>query len=175
MKQSLFMAIVGAGLLAAVPVFAADLVVTMNLVNEQGVGNSIGTVTIAEGPTGLVFTPKLTGLAPGLHGFHVHEKPDCAPGVKDGKPVAALAAGGHYDPAGTGKHEGHAGQGHLGDLPALTVEADGTASAAVTAPRLKMADVKGRSIMIHAGGDNYSDQPALLGGGGARVACGVIN
>jgi len=175
MKQSLLMAIVGAGLLAAVPVFAADLVVTMNLVNEQGVGNSIGTITIAEGPAGLVFTPKLTGLAPGLHGFHVHEKPDCAPGVKDGKPVPALAAGGHYDPAGTGKHEGHAGQGHLGDLPAFTVEADGTASAAVTAPRLKMADVKGRSIMIHAGGDNYSDQPALLGGGGARVACGVIN
>jgi len=28
--------------------------------------------------------------------------------------------------------------------------------------------------MIHAGGDNYADQPAPLGGGGARVACGVI-
>lgn len=174
MKQSLFTAIVGAGLLAAVPVLAADLVVTMNLVNEQGVGNSIGTVTIAEGQAGLVFTPKLNGLTPGVHGFHVHEKPDCAPAMKDGKPVPALAAGGHYDPTGTGKHEGHEGQGHLGDLPALTVEADGTASAAVTAPRLKMADVKGRSLMIHAGRDNYSDQPAPLGGGGARIACGVV-
>ncbi len=28
--------------------------------------------------------------------------------------------------------------------------------------------------MIHAGGDNYSDTPEKLGGGGARVACGVI-
>jgi Cu-Zn family superoxide dismutase len=37
-----------------------------------------------------------------------------------------------------------------------------------------MADVKGRSLMIHAGGDNYADQPAPLGGGGARVACGAI-
>jgi Cu-Zn family superoxide dismutase len=37
-----------------------------------------------------------------------------------------------------------------------------------------MSDVKGRSLMIHAGGDNYADQPAPLGGGGARVACGVI-
>ena len=27
--------------------------------------------------------------------------------------------------------------------------------------------------MIHSGGDNYSDEPKL-GGGGARVACGVI-
>jgi Cu-Zn family superoxide dismutase len=28
--------------------------------------------------------------------------------------------------------------------------------------------------MVHAGGDNYADQPAPLGGGGARVACGTI-
>jgi Cu/Zn superoxide dismutase len=36
-----------------------------------------------------------------------------------------------------------------------------------------VADVRGHSIMIHAGGDNYSDQPELFGGGGARIACGV--
>jgi hypothetical protein len=45
---------------------------------------------------------------------------------------------------------------------------------AVTVPHLTLADVKGRSIMIHVGGDNYSDQPAPLGGGGARIACGVV-
>jgi hypothetical protein len=38
---------------------------------------------------------------------------------------------------------------------------------------LTLADVKGRSIVIHAGDDNYFDQPAPLGGGGARIACGV--
>jgi Cu-Zn family superoxide dismutase len=27
--------------------------------------------------------------------------------------------------------------------------------------------------MIHAGGDNHSDHPAMLGGGGARMVCGV--
>jgi Cu-Zn family superoxide dismutase len=37
-----------------------------------------------------------------------------------------------------------------------------------------VAEVKGRSIMIHAGGDNYSDQPVPLGGGGGRTACGVV-
>ena len=174
MKQSVFTAVIIAVILAALPVFAADVVVTMNLVNEQGIGKSIGTITITEGPKGLVLTPKLTDLTPGLHGFHVHQNPDCGAGTKDGKQVPGLAAGGHYDPAGTGKHEGHEGKGHLGDLPALTAGADGTASAAVIAPRLKMSDVKGRSLMIHAGGDNYSDQPAPLGGGGARVACGVV-
>jgi superoxide dismutase, Cu-Zn family len=174
MKQSLFVTVVVIGLLAATRVFAADLVVTMNLVNEQGLGNRIGTITISEGPKGLIFAPKLTDLTPGIHGFHVHQSPDCAAGTKDGKQVPGLAAGGHYDPTGSGKHEGFEGMGHLGDLPALTVGADGTASTAVTAPRLKMSDVKDRSLMIHAGGDNYSDMPAPLGGGGARIACGVV-
>jgi superoxide dismutase, Cu-Zn family len=174
MKPSRIAVVAIVGLLAALPVFAADAVVTMNLVNEQGVGKNIGTITISEGRTGLVFTPKLTDLTPGLHGFHVHQNPDCAAGMKDGKQVPGLAAGRHFDPANAGKHEGPEGKGHLGDLPALTVGADGTASTAVTAPRLKMADVKGRSLMIHAGGDSYSDQPAPLGGGGARVAGGVV-
>jgi Cu-Zn family superoxide dismutase len=173
-RKELLMAMVVLGILLALPVFAADVVVPMNLVTEQGIGKGIGTVLVSEGPAGLVFTPKLTDLAPGLHGFHVHQNPDCAAGMKDGKQVPGLAAGGHYDPAATDKHEGHEGKGHLGDLPALTVGADGTASTAVTAPRLKMSDVKGRSLMIHAGGDNYADQPAPLGGGGARVACGAI-
>jgi Cu-Zn family superoxide dismutase len=174
MKQSLFIAVVVVGLLTALPVFGADVSITMNLLNEQGIGKDIGTIAISEGPKGLVFTPKLTGLTPGSHGFHVHQNPDCSAAMKDGKQGPGLAAGGHYDPAGSGKHEGHEGKGHLGDLPALTVGADGTASTAVIAPRLKMSDVKGRSLMIHAGGDNYSDQPAPLGGGGARVACGVV-
>jgi hypothetical protein len=54
------------------------------------------------------------------------------------------------------------------------VGADGKATLPVLAPRLKVADIKGKSLMIHAGGDNYSDAPAPLGGGGARVACGVV-
>jgi len=173
-RKELLMAMVVLGILLALPVFAADVVVPMNLVTEQGIGKGIGTVLVSEGPAGLVFTPKLTDLAPGLHGFHVHQNPDCAAGMKDGKTVPGLAAGGHYDPATAAKHEGPHGKGHLGDLPSLTVGADGKAVTAVSAPRLKMADVKGRSLMIHAGGDNYADQPAPLGGGGARVACGAI-
>ena len=97
------------------------------------------------------------------------------PAEQNGAPVAALAAGGHYDPANTKKHGEPWGDGHLGDLPALYVAADGSANNPVLAPRMKqLADVNGRSIMVHAGGDNHADHPAPLGGGGARVACGVI-
>ena len=152
----------------------ADTGVTMNLVDENGVGKEIGKVTISESQYGLVLTPELTGLTPGVHGFHMHENPNCEPKEKDGKNAPAWAAGGHNDPAGTKRHGSPWGDGHQGDLPALSVDATGNANQPVLAPRLKMADLKGRSLMIHAGGDNYADQPAPLGGGGARIACGVI-
>ena len=155
-------------------VFAEDMVIKMQLVNEQGVGKDIGTITASDSKYGLLLTPQLSDLSPGLHGFHVHEKPDCSHAMKEGKAVAGLAAAGHYDPAATGKHEGPYGNGHLGDLPALYIATDGKATLTVLAPRLKVTDIKGRSLMIHAGGDNYSDIPVSLGGGGTRVACGVV-
>jgi Cu-Zn family superoxide dismutase len=147
----------------------------MTLVTSAGPGKMIGSVTITESPNGLVFTPNLTDLAPGPHGYHVHETGSCGVNEKDGKKVAAGAAGGHYDPNGTKQHLGPTGSGHLGDLPPLVVGGDGRATVAVTAPRLtKLAEVKGKALMIHAGGDNYADKPAPLGGGGERIACGVI-
>ena len=87
---------------------------------------------------------------------------------------SGLAAGGHFDPAKAGRHEGPKGQGHLGDLPILVVDKSGIAKKSVTVPRLSVADLWGRAIVIHAGGDNYADQPKALGGGGARVACATI-
>lgn len=152
----------------------ADVVVPMNLVDDKGVGASVGQVTITESKYGLVFTPALQGLAPGIHGFHLHQNPSCEPKEKDGKVMAAGAAGGHYDPAGTNVHGTPWGDGHLGDLPPLYVAADGSAAQPVLAPRLKLSDLAGRSLMVHAGGDNHADHPAALGGGGTRVSCGVI-
>lgn len=158
---------------AFAPLAVADVVVPMNLVDEKGVAASAGQVTVSESNYGLVFTPALNGLPPGLHGFHVHQNADCAPKEKDGKMVAALAAGGHYDPQQTSRHGFPWGDGHLGDLPPLFVDAAGKAMQPVLAPRLKMADMKGRSLMVHVGGDNHADHPAPLGGGGARLVCGV--
>ena len=88
--------------------------------------------------------------------------------------MAGQNAGGHYDPGNTGRHEGPNGNGHLGDLPVLAVDATGTATVAIVAPRVQLSDLAGRSLMVHAGGDNYSDTPSPLGGGGARVACGIV-
>ena len=152
----------------------ADITVQMSTVDEKGIGKSIGEVTVGETPYGVVFSPTLAGLPPGLHGFHVHENPSCQSKEKDGKTTPALAAGGHYDPAATKRHGLPWGDGHLGDLPALYVDDMGNANYPVLAPRLKIPDVEGRSLMVHAGGDNHADHPAALGGGGARSVCGVI-
>ncbi|CSW95773.1 superoxide dismutase [Cu-Zn] SodC [Shigella sonnei] len=154
---------------------AASEKVEMNLVTSQGVGQSIGSVTITETDKGLEFSPDLKALPPGEHGFHIHAKGSCQPATKDGKASAAVSAGGHLDPQNTGKHEGPEGTGHLGDLPALVVNNDGKATDAVIAPRLKSLDeIKDKALMVHVGGDNMSDQPKPLGGGGERYACGVI-
>lgn len=152
----------------------ADTTVTLHAVDAHGIGKALGTVAITSSAHGLVFTPALEGLTPGLHGFHVHQNPSCEPAESNGAMAAAGAAGGHYDPNNSGKHDTPWGDGHLGDLPALYVDDQGRASQPVLAPRLKEADIKGRSLMVHAGGDNHADQPQPLGGGGARVACGVI-
>ena len=151
----------------------AKKVVVMHAVTASGVGAEIGTVTLSDGPQGLVISPNLKGLPSGERGFHIHENPSCQPAEKDGVAGAALAAGSHYNPHQVPNH-GTTLTGHLGDLPALYVNSNGVANMTTTAPRLKLADVSGRALMIHAGGDNYSDHPQALGGGGARIACGLI-
>jgi Cu-Zn family superoxide dismutase len=84
---------------------------------------------------------------------------------------AALTANGR---AGCERARSPPAQRAQGDLPVLVVDAKGRAGKAVVAPHLEVADVKGQAIIIHAGGDNYADQPAPLGGGGARIACAVV-
>lgn len=167
--------------LASLPLYAVgpfalagEAEVIMHFINSEGVGQAIGTVRAVDSPYGLMLIPQLKGLPPGVHGFHVHQNGSCEPKEQEGKKVAGLAAGGHLDTAHTGKHEGPIGKGHLGDLPALVVNEQGEATLPVIAPRLRVVDLKGRSLMVHAGGDNYSDQPQPLGGGGARIACAEV-
>ena len=124
---------------------AAEKVIQMHAINAEGVGKTIGTVTAESTPYGTLFTPDLDGLSPGLHGFHVHQNPSCAPAEKEGKMVAGLSAGGHFDPGSSGKHLGPYADGHLGDLPALYADETGHAGHPVLAPRIQISDLKGRS------------------------------
>lgn len=153
--------------------FADEVVIEMKDLSQ---GHVVGRIIASDTEFGTVFQPMLEGVTPGLHGFHVHTNPSCDALVKNGKTIIGGAAGGHLDPQKTNKH-GYpwSKDNHLGDLPALYVDHAGSANQPVLAPRIKVEDLKSRSLMIHVGGDNHSDHPAPLGGGGARMMCGVIS
>ncbi len=146
------------------PLFASSQTVTVH--STQDSKKSFGEVIFKNSPYGVLIYPNLKGLRPGLHGFHIHEHPSCD---NQGK-----AAGSHYDPQHTNKHLGPYEKGHLGDLPVLHVDENGETHTPTLAPRLSMDDLQKVSLVIHEGGDNYSDTPPL-GGGGKRVGCGVFN
>src|SRR5579862_1047843 len=122
MKWSISLAILVSLLLSAVTIAgvqsASDsITIPMYLVDASGQTKSIGTIRAEDGICGVLLTPDLHGLPPGVHGFHVHENPSCD--------NAAAAAGGHLDPAHTTMHRGpYTNQGHLGDLPVLIVDKD---------------------------------------------------
>jgi len=141
-------------------------------------GKRIGMATFVGVDNGTQVTVDVTSLAPGLHGLHLHEFGSCNP-LRDTAGVATPfgAAGGHFDPMGTKMHKGPDGGGHAGDMPVLHADANGSARLAffdsavsVTGPN----SIVGRSIVIHALPDNYTDTPPN-GGSGGRVACGEIN
>ncbi len=154
------------GVLASVLFSTSSFALTVPMALTDKSNTPIGTIEITETAKGILFTPNLKNLPPGSHGFHIHENASCAD--------SGNAAGEHLDPNKSGKHAGPHAEGHLGDLPILVVDQEGKATTPVTATRLKLADLSGRSIMIHAGGDNYSDNPEKAGGGGAKIACGVV-
>ncbi len=159
--------------LVTTAISASDMSIDMTDLQS---GKSAGTISVSQNEYGVVFTPNLSDLPAGLHGFHIHVNNSCDSSEKDGKTVPGGAAGGHYDPMKTGKHGfPWSTDNHLGDLPPMYVGMDGNAVQPVLAPKVKLADLAGRALMIHAGGDNHSDNPKALGGGGARLVCGVIN
>jgi superoxide dismutase, Cu-Zn family len=112
---------------------------------------------------------RLAGLAPGSHGFHIHEKGDCS--APDG-----MSAGGHFNPSGKPHGDPAAAEHHGGDMPMITADASGTATLDATIDTVTigagMADIVGRAVVVHKDADDYKTQPT--GNSGARVACGVI-
>lgn len=133
----------------------------------RSAGQPIGYVRADNTIYGVIFTPYLQHLPPGIHGFHVHSCSSCA--------HQGEMAGDHLGLEGIHTHNGpYRGNSHLGDLPVLIVNAKGRAVLPILAPRLKLENLKGRTLMIDAGGDNYSDIPKANGGGGFRIACGEI-
>jgi Cu-Zn family superoxide dismutase len=131
-------------------------------------GNTVtGEVRFYEEKVGVRIVAKLTGLTPGKHGFHLHEKGDCS--APD-----AMSAGGHYNPAGAshGGHDADRVHRHLGDLGNIEAGADGKATYDRVDTLLTYAELPGLAVLVHGKEDDLTSQPA--GNAGPRVGCGVI-
>jgi Cu-Zn family superoxide dismutase len=151
------------GMMAGGPAAAATLVST------QG-SAAAGTVRFEQHGPHLMVVARVTGLKPNQeHGFHVHEKGDCTS-------PDAMSAGGHFNPGGKPHGQHGSSERHAGDLPNLRADAAGVAEARFQVDGLTIgsgtADIVGRSVVVHAGPDDYRSQPA--GNSGPRIACAVI-
>lgn len=129
-----------------------------------------GVVRFSEVDGGVLVDAQVSGLAPGKHGFHIHEKGDCS--APD-----ATSAGAHFNPGG--KPHGHPDDAdhHLGDMPMLAADANGNArvDAVLQGPSIGgkgTTNIVGRAVIVHAAPDDFVTQPT--GNSGGRVACGVI-
>lgn len=151
------------------------MITDIYFLSVEGNYQKIGVVEIQNTLDGLLFQVDLKGLPTGEHGFHIHENDSCAMTYNDvGKVILAGAAGSHYDPQKTNRHLGPNGAGHKGDLPFLKADEAGRVKTSFYNYQLSFDEIKNKSLVIHKSGDNYSDMPKPLGGGGDRIACGVI-
>ncbi|MGM9646504.1 MAG: superoxide dismutase family protein [Eubacteriales bacterium] len=131
----------------------------------EGAPGLTGTVRFYQFCSSVLVVTELRGLPENESGFfalHIHEGGDCDGGFAD-PPFSDT--GGHYNPYGK-PHPRHAG-----DLPPL-LSAGGGAYSAVLTDRFSARDVIGRTVVIHANGDDLHSQPA--GNAGSKIACGVI-
>lgn len=130
--------------------------------------NVRGQVTFTVVADGVRIVADVSGLKPGKHGFHVHEKGNCS--AHD-----ASSAGGHFNPTDT-KHGGpDSKERHIGDLGNLEADDNGIAHYDRVDKLVKLSgphSVVGKSIVVHADPDDFVSQPA--GNAGNRIACGVI-
>jgi len=134
-------------------------------------GNSAkGTVTFTQKGDKVVVNANVSGLTPGGHGFHVHEKGDCS--ASD-----AMSAGGHFNPTGKPHGDPNAPDHHTGDMPMLQADASGNATLNAELTMITIGsgttDIVGKSVIVHKDPDDFKTQPT--GNSGARVACGIIS
>ena len=171
MRNMITMAVL-ALLVSGSSVAAQQMTARATLVSPEG--EEIGHAELVETPNeGVLIRVRVEGLEPGTHGFHIHETGECT------APEFA-SAGGHYAPRGHAHGLLHPHGKHAGDLLNLVVPESGAVATERLAPGVTLMagahgslfDADGSALVIHANADDYESQPA--GGGGPKVACGVV-
>lgn len=135
--------------------------------NDSGIS---GEAVFTQNDDQITVLIEIYDVSPGLHAVHIHEFGDCS--APDGK-----SAGGHWNPTDSAHGKWGSEEFHLGDIGNITVGEDGMGSISLTTNLWEIGtgsdvDVVGKSIIVHAGADDFVSQPS--GDAGARIGCGVI-
>ena len=144
------------------------------IMNPDGGSNVSGLVKLVhtEGQKCKI-TAEIKGLAPGQHGFHIHQFGNLTEGCK--------TAGPHFNPTGK-THGGPTDEmRHFGDLGNVVAGEDGVAKYELEDHLVSLHGantVYGRSFVVHAGIDDLGkgghELSSTTGNAGGRLACGVI-
>ena len=135
-------------------------------------GEQRATATFTPIRDGLRITVSADGMTPGVYAAHIHAIGKCdAPDF--------MSAGGHWNPAMRQHGKDNPMGAHKGDLPNLTVAADGRGTVSsdivgvsLNGPTNALIDADGAAVVIHKAADDYRTDPT--GNAGGRQACGVV-
>ena len=140
----------------------------------KGNANVEGVVTLLqedEGPTKV--NVKITGLAPGKHGFHLHEFGDTTNGC--------ISTGAHFNPEGKTHGAPEDSNRHAGDLGNVVAGDDGVVEVELQDSQIPLSgpnSVVGRAFVIHELEDDLGkgghELSSTTGNAGGRLACGVV-
>ncbi len=135
--------------------------------------NVLGEVTFVSSGNSVSMSATFSGLTPGEHAIHLHEKADCT--ADDG-----TSTGGHWNPTAEphGKW-GAEGGFHRGDIGNFTADENGNATVSFETDMWCIGcgdpnkDILGKAVIVHQGSDDFTSQPS--GAAGARISCtGII-
>ncbi|MQL84338.1 hypothetical protein Taro_016842 [Colocasia esculenta] len=141
------------------------------LTGSEGVGGTVFFAQEGDGPT--TVTGSLSGLKPGLHGFHVHSLGDTTNGC--------MSTGPHFNPSGKEHGAPEDEHRHAGDLGNVTVGEDGTVNFTIVDSQIPLTgpnSVVGRAVVVHAEPDDLGkgghELSKTTGNAGGRVVCGKL-
>lgn len=156
-------------LLACSAILAVSCTTTKNYtINSKSGTETQGTAKFVQTGKNVEMDLNVYKLTPGIHAVHIHEKGDCS--STDGS-----SAGGHWNP--TNHDHGKFGSEafHMGDIGNLNADKDGTARMVFKTDKWcigckdETKNIVGKSLIIHAGRDDFKTQPT--GNAGGRVGC----
>lgn len=168
------------GMLAGAAVLAlagcagvGQLADTQSVTLRDAAGETVGTAVLTPATEGVQVVLSVNRLPAGTHGVHLHMTGQC-------DPPDFTTAGGHFNPTGRQHGFENPNGAHAGDLPNMTVDANGRGSLSGVARGVtldgsganSLRKPGGTALVVHASADDYRTDPS--GNSGARIACGVI-